>query len=85
MSDNCADFLARAKAARGDIGEDLEVERCTRVIARTSAIIEGCAYRLAGSVDTSTVAQLILLAAELDRLAGKLGRTGPAPGVTETP
>ena len=46
-------------------------------LAEAAHLVEAVAYDLAGEISTDRVARLMLLAADIERLAATLGRTTP--------
>lgn len=51
------------------------------VMKQLASTIEACAYSLAGSCDVGTVSQVILLGAQVDRLAKKLSEHPQAKSI----
>ncbi len=52
------------------------------ILSQLASTIEVCAYSLAGNCDPGTVSQVILLGAQVDRLAQKLSEHPQAKGIS---
>ena len=81
LIDTCTSGTTRAalRSLLGTLGHLAPEDRATALLRVAADLIETSAYGLAGFQASTRIARLILMSAEVSRVADALGPTAPAP------